>query len=74
MENICNKEVSYEGRKISDDLKALLTSILEKDPKKRASLEEIKNSRFLTLDSLDLELSMHFDFDSMASQETCIGD
>ena len=38
MENICNKEISYESRSISEDLKKLLSTMLEKNPAKRASL------------------------------------
>lgn len=39
MQNICEKPISFESRKISPELRELLESILEKNPEKRASLE-----------------------------------
>lgn len=46
MENICNHEITYNSRQISKELKQLLCKILEKDPSKRVSLTDLKNSSF----------------------------
>lgn len=47
LESICKFELSFEGREISSELKQLLLMLLEKEPTKRATLEEIKNCSFL---------------------------
>ena len=46
MENICKKEISFESRAISADLKSFLKGMLNKNILKRSSLQELKNSRF----------------------------
>jgi len=48
MDNICSKEISFEGREISEGLKHLLKRMLEKDPNERASLVELKTLGFLS--------------------------
>lgn len=47
MENICNFELRFDGRNISQELKEMLLMLLEKDPLKRASLADLKRCRFL---------------------------
>jgi serine/threonine protein kinase len=50
MESISNFQLNFpeNGRKVSDDLKALLSMMLEKDPARRPDVSEIKTmSRFL---------------------------
>jgi len=42
MDNICTFELSFAEREISDDLKEMLIMFLQKDPSKRASIEELK--------------------------------
>lgn len=42
MDNICNFELSFADREISEDLQEMLLMFLQKDPSKRASLEELK--------------------------------
>ena len=47
LSNICDFSLSFGGREISADLRHLLSLMLEKDPSKRGSLMDLKNSRFL---------------------------
>lgn len=48
MESITSAEISYEnGRTISEELKELLSKMLEKDPAKRATVQELKNCAFI---------------------------
>jgi len=47
MDNICNFELSFEEREISDPLKEMLQMFLEKDSAKRALISQIKMCRFL---------------------------
>ena len=50
MESISSFHLNFpeNGRKVSDDLKALLSMMLEKDPSRRPEISEIKAmSRFL---------------------------
>jgi serine/threonine protein kinase len=47
MENICNFTLNFEGRDISPDLRHLLEIMLQKDPTKRASLQDLKSCRFI---------------------------
>jgi serine/threonine protein kinase len=43
MDNICTFELKFEERRISDELREMLEMFLQKDPVKRASLEELKS-------------------------------
>ena len=50
MESISNFHLNFpeNGRKVSDDLKALLAMMLDRDPARRPEISEIKTvSRFL---------------------------
>ena len=60
MENICNFQLNFPNRKVSSELRQMLSMFLEKDPEKRATLEELKNCAFIKserLDSMSCELS-----------------
>ena len=48
MNNICEQEISYSGRDISEELKQLLEMLLQKDPSQRVSITELQNAPFLT--------------------------
>lgn len=47
MENICKFNLEFNNREISSDLREMLCMFLEKDPSRRASLNQLKNCRFL---------------------------
>jgi [calcium/calmodulin-dependent protein kinase] kinase len=47
MERICSHRLTFEEREISSELQHFLTMILDKDPISRATLSELKNSKFL---------------------------
>lgn len=47
MENIYKVDIQYDTRIISQELKVFLEAMLEKDPSKRMSLENLKEMRFL---------------------------
>jgi len=57
MEAICNQKIEYReeglegGRQISGELLEFLEMLLEKDPARRATLLELKSSRFLNATS-----------------------
>jgi [calcium/calmodulin-dependent protein kinase] kinase len=53
MSKIRNLSFSFEGRTISHDLKHFLNLMLRKNPNERASIEELKNSRFINLNCHD---------------------
>ena len=47
MQKICEFKLSFEGREISDDLRNMLTILLEQDPAKRASLNDLNHCPFI---------------------------
>lgn len=47
MDNICNFELQFKDRKIPAELQEMLEMILQKDPSRRASLEDLKKCRFI---------------------------
>ncbi len=42
MDNICTFDLKFEEREISPELKEMLEMFLEKDPNRRATLEQLK--------------------------------
>lgn len=48
MEQICTFKLVFESRQISEELQEMLEMFLEKDPAKRATLDDLKKCRFVT--------------------------
>ena len=68
MENICNFQLEFKNRKISSELKQMLSMFLEKDPAKRASLEQLKNCAFIKNEQeMDIELLLSCQTSPMSS-------
>ena len=53
MESICNFQLNFPNRKVSSELTQMLSMFLEKDPEKRATLDELKNCAFIKSERLD---------------------
>jgi hypothetical protein len=49
MDNICNFTLEFEGRNISAELRKMLEMFLEKDPARRASLDQLKKCDFIQM-------------------------
>ena len=73
MESISNFQLNFpaSGRKVSDDLKALLSTMLEKDPSRRPDIGEIKTlSRFLNEIPVQVHRDSLLSSSSLSSQES----
>lgn len=57
MDNICNFTLEFNGRVISEELRKMLEMFLEKDPSRRASIEQLKNCKFIQMENQDVPRS-----------------